>query len=82
MKQSRDHTVDDEVPLITGLPADRIPSQSGLADAPDGHDRIAEQAYFYWQARGCPEGSSEEDWFRAEHDISYLQEVSSAANAA
>ncbi|MGA2983066.1 MAG: DUF2934 domain-containing protein [Terriglobia bacterium] len=22
-------------------------------------------AYKLWQARGCPEGSSQEDWFRA-----------------
>jgi hypothetical protein len=33
------------------------------------HERIATLAYFYWQQRGCPEGSPEDDWFRAEHDI-------------
>lgn len=26
---------------------------------------IAALAYRFWQARGCPEGSPEEDWFRA-----------------
>jgi hypothetical protein len=26
---------------------------------------IAAMAYKLWQGRGCPEGSSEEDWFRA-----------------
>ena len=30
------------------------------------HERIARQAYSYWQERGFPEGSPEEDWFRAE----------------
>ena len=33
------------------------------------HERIATLAYFYWQQRGCPEGSPEDDWFRAEHEI-------------
>lgn len=23
-------------------------------------------AYFLWQNRGCPEGSADEDWYRAE----------------
>ena len=30
------------------------------------HERIAQLAYSYWQERGCPQGSPEEDWFRAE----------------
>ena len=30
-----------------------------------GHSDIAALAYELWQARGCPDGSSEEDWFRA-----------------
>jgi hypothetical protein len=32
-------------------------------------ERIALLAYSYWQARGCPFGSAEEDWFRAEREI-------------
>lgn len=31
--------------------------------------QIAELAYRYWEARGRPVGSPEEDWFRAEQDI-------------
>jgi hypothetical protein len=31
--------------------------------------RIAVLAYEYWQERGCPHGSPEEDWFRAEQEI-------------
>ncbi len=34
--------------------------------------RIAEMAYAYWEARGRPFGSPEEDWFRAEHDVRVL----------
>jgi hypothetical protein len=30
---------------------------------------IATLAYQYWQARGCPDGSPEEDWFNAEREI-------------
>ena len=30
-----------------------------------GHDDIAGLAYELWQARGCPDGSPQEDWFHA-----------------
>jgi hypothetical protein len=30
------------------------------------HEEICALAYSLWQARGCPEGTPEEDWFRAE----------------
>ena len=29
------------------------------------HERIAMTAYYFWQQRGCPNGSSDEDWERA-----------------
>ena len=31
--------------------------------------RIAELAYRFWQERGCPYGSPEEDWYRAEAEL-------------
>ena len=31
--------------------------------------QIADLAYFLWMDRGCPAGSSEEDWFRAEAQL-------------
>jgi hypothetical protein len=34
-----------------------------------GHEDIARLAYELWQGRGCPEGSPEEDWFRAAHEL-------------
>jgi hypothetical protein len=34
-----------------------------------GHNDIAELAYALWQARGCPEGSPDEDWFAAAHEL-------------
>ena len=30
------------------------------------HEEIAALAYSLWQARGCPEGTPDEDWFNAE----------------
>ena len=32
-------------------------------------EQIASIAYGLWQSRGCPEGSPEEDWFRAEEQL-------------
>ena len=32
-------------------------------------DAIIALAHRYWRERGCPEGSAEEDWFRAERDL-------------
>ena len=34
-----------------------------------GHADIAALAYELWQARGCPEGSSEDDWFHAAEQL-------------
>jgi hypothetical protein len=33
------------------------------------HRSIGELAYRLWQARGCPEGSPEQDWLDAERQI-------------
>jgi hypothetical protein len=35
------------------------------------HERIATVAYYFWQQRGCPHGSSDEDWSRA---VEYIRE--------
>jgi hypothetical protein len=36
---------------------------------PENQEQIAALAYSFWQARGCPEGTPEEDWYRAEQEI-------------
>ena len=33
------------------------------------HDDVAALAYHFWQDRGCPEGSAEEDWLRAAREL-------------
>jgi hypothetical protein len=30
---------------------------------------VAALAYLFWQERGCPIGSDQEDWFRAEETL-------------
>jgi hypothetical protein len=35
----------------------------------EDHEETTRLAYSYWQARGCPIGSPEEDWYRAENEL-------------
>jgi hypothetical protein len=37
---------------------------------------ISALAYELWQARGCPAGSSQEDWFRAVEELTHVHTVS------
>jgi hypothetical protein len=43
------------------------PSAHGVATF--GHAAIAALAHQLWQARGCPEGSPDEDWLNAAHQL-------------
>ena len=58
-----------------GGPVESTPAGNPAESTPAGppststHDEIASLAYALWHARGCPDGSSEEDWFRAEHQL-------------
>jgi len=51
----------------TDQPADSVPTAAESA-APT-HKEVARLAYHYWEGRGRPLGSPEEDWFRAEQAI-------------
>ena len=42
------------------------------AKEPVSHERIALLAYSFWEARGCQGGCAEEDWLRAERQLSEL----------
>jgi hypothetical protein len=37
-----------------------------------GESEIAALAYHYWQERECPEGCPEEDWLRAERELTSM----------
>jgi hypothetical protein len=55
-----------------------VPEAEQSVSAED-HEAIAQLAYSYWQARGCPIGSPEEDWYRAENDLRQPNAVAAAA---
>jgi hypothetical protein len=44
-------------------------NQHNLTSAVSKREKIALLAYTYWEQRGCPIGSPEEDWSRAECEI-------------
>jgi hypothetical protein len=52
------------------------PPTTGHGITAFGHQDIAALAYSLWEKRGCPEGSSEHDWFLA------VKELRSAATSA
>lgn len=43
-------------------------TETEFPGTPD-QDQIAALAYALWEARGCPEGSPEDDWFQAEQEL-------------
>jgi Protein of unknown function (DUF2934) len=51
----------------TDQPADSV-AAAAESGAPK-HEEIAQLAYQYWESRGRPLGSPEEDWLRAEQDV-------------
>ncbi len=49
--------------------AKRLERESAPSDVSAHRQDVAALAYTLWQSRGCPLGSSEEDWYRAEKQI-------------
>jgi hypothetical protein len=45
------------------------PVLSSQGPETEAYEKIAALAYEFWQARGCPYGSPEDDWFRAEKQL-------------
>ena len=43
--------------------------ESEALAVPTDYEKIARLAYSYWQERGCPNGSPDDDWFRAECEL-------------
>ena len=46
-------------------------------EVPEAQNReqIAALAYQLWQDRGCPEGTPDEDWFRAERELARSKRI-------
>jgi hypothetical protein len=51
-----------------GMKNSRAVPETESPQIPDSQ-QIASLAYALWQARGCPEGSPEEDWLKAEQEL-------------
>jgi hypothetical protein len=55
------------------------------AEAPNvepDHDQIETLAYQLWLERGCPDGSPQDDWFRAETQLKQPELMQRAASRA
>ena len=50
--------------------------QANRNESSPTHEEIAALAYSLWEARGCREGSPEEDWLNAERALNEQQGVS------
>jgi hypothetical protein len=57
-KNAHQHTSQSHQALI---------NEHGIATFSDSE--IAARAHEIWRARGCPEGSSQQDWFRAAEEL-------------
>ena len=64
-RRALEHSHEDY--LHTQLMHQKAAEEHGVAGF--GHEDIATLAYELWRARGCPEGSPEEDWFHAEERL-------------
>ena len=49
--------------------AGEIADKPVVAERAATHEEIARLAYDFWEARGRPLGSPEEDWFAAEQEL-------------
>ena len=39
------------------------------------YNQIERLAYQFWEERGCPQGSPDEDWYRAERSLLHQSEA-------
>ena len=54
--------------------------RAAVQDAVDTNQIIAALAYEYWQRRGCPIGSPELDWFKAEEEVKFWLQAEKEIN--
>lgn len=68
MRNTNRHTATAAQPQ-KGLPSPETGTERGTSHHQPSHDQIALLAYQMWEERGRPEGSPEDDWFRAEKQL-------------
>ena len=58
------------VSVICWLRASVALAKLAPTDQPSFSEEVARLAYQFWEERGRPEGSSQQDWYRAEAELS------------
>jgi len=66
---SPDAPADPLDPLSLGSVSPVSEPEQPVLDSVTERAEVEQLAYSLWEARGCPPGSAEEDWFRAEEEI-------------
>ncbi len=56
-------------------------SSSGTGNSDLSYDEISSHAYRCWHERGCPVGSPEEDWHRAEQELRQRRQTPRTSSA-
>lgn len=69
-ERARRHPATTNTGATAAVMARDTAAEPGTSASLTEHEEIARLAYSYWEARGCPHGSPEEDWFRAERGLS------------
>ena len=71
-----------EIVLTQGEPGHRSDEATGNEIEHPGLDReaIGRLAYFYWEERGCPNDSPDEDWFRAKQKFAARIDAAASHN--
>jgi hypothetical protein len=68
-KAKQDHQTGQELSRQALEHSQKAFEHSRKAHLTFGHKEIAARARELWVARGCPQGSSDEDWFRAAEEL-------------
>ena len=63
----------EEVLSPNGVATDPVTTRLATSNEIANQDEIEKLAYTFWVAPGCPTGSPNEDWFRAEQEIQERQ---------
>ena len=64
--------------VVAGPESPQNATQNVISE-PDNLGEISALAYELWMQRGCPLGSPEVDWFRAEEEVKSRKELSAVA---
>ncbi|HEX7360414.1 MAG TPA: DUF2934 domain-containing protein [Bryobacteraceae bacterium] len=86
-RSQKNESKSSRLPAQSGQPADVRAAAANRASIPVAetrydptHKEIAERAYQCWNERGCPDGTPEVDWSRAEQELRGKRQAK-AANA-